>query len=260
MNTLCTLPDYGFLMIAGQDTMKFLQSQLTCDLTLLQPGCSLWGSHCNPQGRMISLFRLFSYQNNILLRMPKTLLPIAEEHLKKYSVFFKVTLTSPKLQAIGFSGEKETVLIHDDILVVRVPGIPPRFELLGQEEQMNQIYKKLLDDACEIPAENWKYQDLGFMLPNLYRETSGHFIPQMFYLDKLGGVSFNKGCYTGQEIIARTHYRGTLKRYLQLVELPTSIPFKPGDLFQFQECSKNQGTVIDSAVANGKSRLLVVGF
>lgn len=236
-HTFCTLPDYGFLRIVGQDAVKFLQGQLTCDLTLLQPGCSMWGSHCNPQGRMLSLFRLFSYQDSILLCMPKILLPIAEMHLKKYSVFFKVTLDIPLFETIG--------------LILQVPGSPPRFELCGLE--------KPVEHTTEISAETWKYQALGFMLPNLYPETSGKFIPQTFYLDKLGGLSFNKGCYTGQEIIARTHYRGTVKRYIQLVELQTPISYKPGEIFQFPEETK-QGTVIDSAMADGKTRLLVVGL
>lgn len=210
-NDLCELPNYGFLTITGQDTFKFLQGQLTCDMNLLTPEHPLWGSHCNPKGRMISLFRLFSYQGDVLLQMPQTMIPIAEAALRKYAVFFKV-----------------------QILHLHHLSIP----------------------ATALSPNEWKYQNLGDGIPAVYPETSERFIPQMLSLDKMGGVSFSKGCYTGQEIIARTQYRGELKRHLQLFETASPLNVQPGDSLNIQDKTEMRaiGTVVDIA----STRILAV--
>lgn len=280
MNHLSELPDYGFLIVEGVDAFNFLQGQLTCDMNLLTPEQSLWGSHCNPKGRMISLFRAFFYSKAVWLRMPQTLLPNASAALKKYSIFFKVNLTSilpPLYTTLGFSGDaaqeelKRIVLkipIHinqtvlwEDLLFLRVPGTPPRFEIFGPNKKIQEFNKQLSAESQPLLAFEWKYQDLEYGIPNLYPETSEHFVPQMFHLHKMGGVSLKKGCYTGQEIIARSHYRGEVKRHLRLFEIEHPLTLSPGDPFYNQEKDEKRplGTVIDAVTnSTGSTRILAV--
>lgn len=167
----------GLLCIAGENAKKFLQGQLTCNLDEVTSSESRLGAHCNPQGRIISLFRIFLHQDAYYLLMPIDLIPIALKALQKYAVFFKVTLTN-----------------------VENPAMKTSF--------LNQ------HDLCNTP--------------NIYPETSEKFLPHDLDLPKLGAVSFNKGCYTGQEIIARMHYRGKLKNHLYRATIHTDLPITRG--------------------------------
>jgi folate-binding Fe-S cluster repair protein YgfZ len=93
MNTIINLRHLGHLCISGPDAKKFLQGQLTCNLDEITPTNSTLGAHCNPQGRVISLFRLFIFLDNYYLQMPREMIPIAQKALQKYAVFFKVKLS-----------------------------------------------------------------------------------------------------------------------------------------------------------------------
>ncbi len=156
------LPSQGLLKVSGPDAEKLLQGQLTCDVT--KTPCL--GAHCNPQGRVISLFWLFTEGCDFYLKMPKTLLPIALKALQKYAVFFKVSLE-----------------INDSL------------EASGSDEE-------------------WKLFNIVSNIPTIYPESSEKFLPHDLNLPELGGVSFDKGCYTGQEIIARMQYKAKLKNHL----------------------------------------------
>lgn len=162
----------GLLCVEGVDSKKFLQGQLTCNLDEMISKKLQLGAHCNPQGRIISLFHIFLQDDKYFLLMPLELIPIAIAALKKYAVFFKVNLTDAQ-----------------------------------DKEIIQQI----------IPSEiEWKKQNIQQKIPAIYPETSEKFLPHEVNLPELNGVSFNKGCYTGQEIIARMQYKGKLKTHLYL--------------------------------------------
>jgi folate-binding protein YgfZ len=202
MNTSQT--QYGVLQISGSDAKKFLQGQLTCDMEEVTFQKSRLGAHCSPQGRVISLFNIFIYLDDYYLLMPLTLIPIALAALKKYAVFYKVSL-----EAITLS--------HDSTI------IPTSLR--------ESLYKNLM---AGIPA--------------IYPSTSGKFLPHELNLQALNAISFNKGCYTGQEIIARMHYRGKLKTHLFKAIISSSLSPHPGsDVYcQSSQGAKPGGIIIDS--------------
>jgi hypothetical protein len=160
----------GLLRIAGVDAKRFLQGQLTCNVDEVTTTEYRLGAHCNPAGRIISLFRLFLYHDDYYMQMPRETVPVALTALKKYAVFFKVALSdvSDALIFIGY---------------------------------------------CKNPL-TLKQEDIHAGIVAIYPETSAKFLPHEINLPELNGVSFNKGCYTGQEIIARMHYRGKSKYHL----------------------------------------------
>jgi hypothetical protein len=184
----------GLLKISGTDAKKFLQGQLTCNMEDVTSQGHL-AAHCNPQGRIISLFHIFLHQNNYYLLMPVNMVPIAIAALKKYAVFYKVGLESIPLSELPF------------------PAL----------------------DTTGIPA--------------IYPETSGKFLPHELNLHQLNAISFDKGCYTGQEIIARMHYRGKLKKHLYQAIVNTSAAPLPGtEVYYLSDQSKQPGgTIVDSA-------------
>jgi len=175
----------GLLKIAGIDAQKLLQGQLTCDITEITPTESRWGAHCNPQGRIISLFKIFRIDTDYYLQMPKSLLPIALKALQKYAVFYKTTLT-------------DISDLHPELIKPTDPNIPA-----------------------------------------IYPETSEKFLPHELNLHLMDAISFDKGCYTGQEIIARMHYLGKLKTHLSQIKLQLKNPPERGTLLE------NYGQVVD---------------
>jgi len=171
------LPPFGLLKIEGIDAKKFLQGQLTCHMDETFPSNIYLGAHCNPQGRMISLFRLFLHQDIYCLQMPQSMIAIALQAFKKYAVFFKVVLSDAS----------------------------------NQINQFNQI-------------------ELYGLYPTIYPETSEKFLPHELGLQNTSAISFTKGCYTGQEIIARMHYRGKLKSQLCHGSIPLDQAPQRGEL------------------------------
>lgn len=201
----------GLIRISGVDAKKLLQGQLTCQLDDVSTHQSQLGAHCNPQGRVISFFRLFFYQDAYYLQMRSEMIETAMNALQKYAVFFKVEI-APDDQAL------------------------------------------LRDTTISLPE--WQYQNILAGIPTIYLATTGRFLPHEINLPQLNAVSFNKGCYTGQEIIARMHYRGQLKKHMYRASVKTNTLPAPGsDIFNEKPC----GIVVDSCFqTENMAQLLVV--
>ncbi|WP_288130323.1 folate-binding protein [Microbulbifer sp.] len=253
---LVDLSPLGAISVTGPDSQKFLQGQLTCDLVNLPDGHSTLGSHCNPKGRMISAFQALKIdQSEFILLLPRDLAPIALAALKKYAVFFKTELTdiSDTYHWLGFSGREAGTsasnllsLAHhssDDL----TPGKLATFDHNGHRAiavmlQERQVAIGLpIDQAADLwqklaekPAtpgnySHWVQQQIDAGIPQLYAATSEMFIPQMLNLQVLGGVNFKKGCYTGQEVVARMQYLGAAKRRLYRARIDNGELPAPGD-------------------------------
>ncbi len=172
---------WSFIKISGVDASKFLQGQITIDINDVQPHSFLLAAHCNPQGRVISLFHITRFESDYYLILPTDLSDIAFNAFKKYAVFFKLTMT--KENCLPFS----------------------------------------------LPTN---IGDIKNGIPQIHAVTSAMFLPHELNLPELNAVNFNKGCYTGQEIIARMHYRGKLKKHLYCATINTHTQPQPGqDVF-----------------------------
>ncbi len=226
------------MQVSGQDAKKFLQGQLTCNVEEISPTQTRLGAHCNPQGRILSLFRLFFYHDSYYLQMPQEMLAPTMTALKKYAVFFKATLSdaSDSLVRIGYCGELAEI---DKVLIIKLPGDTLRYEIIGAPTAI----PKAITQHKHITANEWKYFDIHAGIPAIYPETIEKFLPHEINLHQLDGISFNKGCYTGQEIIARMHYRGKLKTHLYRAKVKTNSPPKRGsDIYRQKESA---GSLVD---------------
>jgi folate-binding protein YgfZ len=249
---LANLDYLGLLKIAGPDAKKFLQGQLTCDLEEITPTQSRLGAHCNPQGRIISLFRIFFLQDAYYLQMPRTHIPTAIKNLKKYAVFFKTTLidASHEMICIGYKGTHLTnaptidaVQTSNDLITIRLPDAKPRFIILGQFSAISALWTLLATRAAFISADDWRCYDIANKTTFIYPETTEKFLPHELQLPELNGVNFKKGCYTGQEIIARMHYRGKLKNQLFHATLEAEIgPQRGADIYDTKGAA---GSIVD---------------
>jgi folate-binding protein YgfZ len=201
---LSSSPDgLGVLAFRGADAARFLQGQLSADVEKLEPGASTLAGLHNPQGRVIALLALLrTNPEEVLAVLPRELVAAVEQKLRKYILRSKVRIEDPSntLRVLGCAN-----------------GPAPNEGI----SQLRWGDRRLLLAPTDFPIDagqsraDWERLDIAEGLPQVYTATSEAFVAQMLNLDLLGAIAFDKGCYTGQEVIARAHYRGRVKRRLQ---------------------------------------------
>ncbi len=239
------LDDLGALRIAGADAVRFLQGQLSNDLARLSTERSALAGLHNPQGRTIALLRIVQLApDDLLALLPLELTATVAARLSKYVLRARVKVTdeSPSWRISGLvassavtpspPGAFPTIAGAQhrlgDRLLLCVGEQPGRWLMIaraGAEAPANQ------DLPARTPAsrDTWRQLDIIAGLPQVYGATSEQFVAQMLNLDIVGAIAFDKGCYTGQEVIARAHYRGRVKRRLQRFRSRRPLDLKPGD-------------------------------
>ncbi len=248
------LTQYAVLRCSGPDARKFLQGQLTCDVNALTPEQTSLGACCTPKGRMLALFRVAQVGDELWLRLPREVAQSLMDHLKKYMVFFKASLElDESIQVFGWvpQGQPNGVELPEDVdraiatsesLRVRVPGEMPRYEIWATGAELDELQTQLPAEQQQ-PESLWLLSDILAGLGEVYTSTREEFIPQMLNLQSLGGIAFKKGCYTGQEIVARMQYLGTLKRRMYLAQWSGQTPPAPGTVI-IDEKGANLGTLV----------------
>ena len=225
-NLICPLPHWGCIAIVGSEAATFLQGQLTNDTVNLANDETVLAAHCDPKGRMHANFYLHRQSEQCFyLFMPRATITTALAALKKYAVFSKAELTdiSHNLTQFALINSDEKLLTQltaadESAKVITLPTHHDQHLILVESVQALDFVNKLNVTAVNSEmlrwagSSQWEYhliqQGIAFIKPT----TVGELIPQMLNLDALAGISFTKGCYTGQEIIARMKYRGKVKR------------------------------------------------
>ncbi|WP_054989762.1 YgfZ/GcvT domain-containing protein [Pseudomonas coronafaciens] len=268
----CTLSHEGVLAVRGVDAGKFLQGQLTCNLNYLNEDRSSLGARCTQKGRMQSSFRIVFDGDDCLLAMASELIEAQLLDLRKYAVFSKSKLTDESsawvrfglqdgdgaLVSLGLDLPQETdaVVRSQDMLAIRVS--PARAELWVRAEQADDIRSRLASQLAEGPLNDWLLGQVRAGIGQVFGSTREEFIPQMINLQAVGGVSFKKGCYTGQEIVARMQYLGKLKRRLYRLTLQGDQVPEPGTAVFSPVHASAVGNVVIAAQAGQAVELLAV--
>ncbi len=272
---LCDLSHLGLLELDGADAFTFLQGQVTNDIKQLDGTRAHYSGYCNPKGRLLALFLAFAHSEHLHLQMPRALIEPIAKRLRMYVMRSKVNIqdVSESIIKIGLQGSHAAEMLnplfnslpqnafdlvtHDNGALIMLPGDTPRFEIFTNIENAQNIWKTLSKQAKTVDANYWEHLEIQAGIPEVYPVTQETFVPQMLNLDLLNGINFKKGCYTGQEIVARTHYLGTVKRRTQLAHMDTSVQPNTGD----DVVNSNQeivGKVVRcAAAANGGYDLLV---
>jgi folate-binding protein YgfZ len=195
----------GVLAFRGADAARFLQGQLSADVEKLAVGASSLAGLHNPQGRVIAILALLrTAPEEVLAVLPRQLCAAVEQRLRKYILRAKVAIEDLSRAFVVVGSMTAT----SDPKILTLPW-GNRWVLLVPAAHLGEFAGTL--DSPEL----WKRADIAAGLPMVYAATSETFVAQMLNLDLLGGIAFDKGCYTGQEVIARAHYRGRVKRRLQ---------------------------------------------
>lgn len=248
---LFILSSYGVLSVSGANAVPFLQGQLTIDIEALSPLKSSLCAHCNPKGRIISLFYLLRRENDFLLIMQKDLLPIASKALQKYAAFYKVVIAD-MTHTLPLFGCDIVDLTQLPPPFITIPIDPSRRLIVGHSPAANQK----LGDVFSASAQSedaWHIRHIEKGIPTLVASTSEKFLPHELALPALSAVSFNKGCFTGQEIIARMQYRGQTKKLLTPLCLSQQSSYAPGDtvtLHRVDDTKHVCGTIINAHPLN----------
>jgi folate-binding protein YgfZ len=229
-NIICPLSHYGLLSCEGPDSAKFLQGQTSCNINDITDQQAQLGAYCTPKGRMISSF-LAARRNEQqhMLRMHRDIIEDSKATFGKYIVFSKAELRddSEQCHAFGLYGPaakanvaqafgatpagKLQVVNRDGQLAIQLDDDGLIFECWLQTDQLAHYWPALSDQLNPKGSSYWQLLTIRQGLADVSQATAGEYIPQAFNYPQIGAVSFNKGCYTGQEIVARMHYRGKPK-------------------------------------------------
>ena len=268
----CSLSHEGVLAVRGSDAAKFLQGQLTCNLNYLSDTQASLGARCTQKGRMQSSFRILLQGDGVLLAMASELLEPQLADLKKYAVFSKSKLTDESaawsrfglvnansaLANLGLElpAETDSVARNEYLIAIRVS--PDRSELWVPSDRADAVKAQLSETLDQADLNEWLLGQIRAGIGQVMPQTRELFIPQMLNLQAVGGVSFKKGCYTGQEIVARMQYLGKLKRRLYRLSLDSAQMPEPGTPLFSPSHSSSIGEVVIAAKADQVIELLAV--
>lgn len=242
-DVICDLSHLDLLEISGDDALTFLQGQVTNDVKLLNASNAHYTGYCSPKGRLLALFFAFTFNNKLHLQLNHKLAEPIAKRLKMYVMRSKVTINnvSNNTVKIGLSGHHIPQLLspffatiptaayestsHQNSTLICLPNaVQPRYEIISDTEQAKTIWQVLKTSCKSVGKPSWDWLEIQAGIPEIYLNTQEEFVPQMVNLDALGAINFKKGCYTGQEIVARTHYLGKVKRRTHLAHIATSTP------------------------------------
>ncbi|HLF98193.1 MAG TPA: folate-binding protein [Methylococcaceae bacterium] len=253
------LPHLGILTVGGPDQLAFLQGQATCDFRNRSETQAWPGAFCNAKGRGIANFIALGWGETCRLVLSHELVDDLRVHLQRYVLRAKVTLEAaqddcallgivPPVSLPGNlalpSSELE-VQRENGRIFVRMRGNAPRGLILTTPADAAELIETYVAAGCahQEQPDFWCREDILAGWPWVCAATRERFTPQMLGLDQLGAISFEKGCYTGQEIVARTHYLGTAKRGIRSVQ-GTGLPPAPGEHW-------TGGIIVNTAPDNG---------
>ena len=242
---LADLSHNALLAVSGDDATAFLHGQFTNDVEALPPGGAQWNGWCSAKGRLLATFLLLRRgSGDYLLMLPAEIAPAIAKRLRMYVLRSKVTLTeaSERLVRLGLAGRSARTLAAQHFGEAPAPmrsvqreGATcvalddSRFVLLADPAHAPALWEAFAPSVTPAHGEAWEWSLLQAGIPTIVAKTQEEFVPQMANFELVGGVSFRKGCYPGQEIVARTQYRGGLKRRMARVHVSEGPRPLPGD-------------------------------
>jgi tRNA-modifying protein YgfZ len=265
-NILCELSHLGLLEVRGTDALTFLQGQVTNDVKLLTMSNNAhFSGYCNPKGRLLALFLAFYHKDHFHLQFSRELLEPIMKRLKMYVMRSKVEIkdVSESIVKFGVNGSDAASILAshftdipsqdfelsnlENAVILKLPNIgnDARFEVFTDTEHATDVFNTLKERCQLVEKPYWDWLEIQAGIPEVVAATQEQFVPQMLNLDILNGINFKKGCYTGQEIVARTHYLGSVKRRTYLAEL--TFPEHTLEELATKETPKAGDKVVDAA-------------
>jgi folate-binding protein YgfZ len=266
---LSRLDELGRIHVDGADAVPFLQSQLTNDVATLDDATLQLNGYCTPKGRLLATFHQWRMGDAIVLQLPAEVLASVMKRLSMFVLRAKAKLVDASRQqsTFGLAGPGSAAALASAGL--EAPADAPwsstsssgiRVSRLPPAPRVSERFLLTVTDAAALPERlglplqssgAWWWTEVNAAVPTVFAATQEKFVPQMVNLEVLGGVSFKKGCYPGQEIVARSQYLGKLKRRMQLAHAASATPPAAGADVYHSAQPDPLGTVVMSAAAPG---------
>ncbi|WP_202755133.1 CAF17-like 4Fe-4S cluster assembly/insertion protein YgfZ [Burkholderia cenocepacia] len=264
------LPQFGVIDVAGDDAATFLHSQLTNDIEHLDAGSARLSGYCSPKGRLLASFLTWRAGHDVRLLVSKDVQPAVQKRLSMFVLRAKAKLTdaSDTLAVAGFAGDVRDALsgifdalpdgVHVKVdgpagALIRVPDAAgrKRYLWIGPRAEVDARLAALADTLPVVSPAVWDWLDVRAGEPRITQPAVEQFVPQMVNFDVIGAVNFRKGCYPGQEVVARSQYRGTIKRRTALAHVAgeTGTVHAGVELFHSDDPGQPCGMIVNAAAA-----------
>lgn len=268
--TLVNLDHLTCYEVEGEDAQTFLQGQLSNDINDITSQSGQLTSYCTPKGRMLATLYACKWQDKILLILSAE---ITEEVMKRLSMFVmrsKVTIKkSENTLLLGICNDSSLQILssfklaapekeyqvnsNDSLVCMNIPGLSPRYIVVGNDSLAEQINSTNPSDVNVLSNIYWQWLDIMAGIPNVTKNTQEAFVPQMTNMELINGVSFSKGCYPGQEIVARLHYIGQANRRMFRVEIKDTGDINAGDDIYTKETDQSVGKFVTTIKENSNT-------
>jgi len=249
--------------VEGADAPEFLNGQFTSDLTLLTQNSFQYSAWCNPKGRVIAIFIIYRKHDSYCILIPTGLKDLFLKRLQIYILRSKVLIHdrseettcmgligTDQLPALSSIPEESGAVLHlPEYTSLRIADTgPSRLLVTGHWQTMVKLWQSLESVYTGSHTGLWRFHDIKSGIPWLTDTTSELFLPQELDLEILNGLSYSKGCFPGQEVISRLHYRGTVKQRLLYTEVPAQVQIPGiGARLYSDEIQNSAGTIINVA-------------
>ena len=273
---LCDLSHFGVLRVGGEDAESFLQNLLSNDIREVTPNRAQLSSFNTAKGRMLASFLIWREGNDYLLQLPRALAEPVRKKLSMYVLRSKVKITdaSDEQVCLGVAGAEAATLLQkqfaalpqqawettqSDDTVILCRGTQ-RYQIATPAARAVALWQALQAAATAAGSSCWNWLDIRAGIPFILPATQEAFVPQMVNFEVIGGVNFKKGCYPGQEVVARMHYLGKPKRRMYLARVMSEeVPQAGDELFSAADTEQACGKVVQAArAAHGGFELLAV--
>jgi tRNA-modifying protein YgfZ len=263
-DVIAPLSHLATLGFSGPDAADFLQGQLSCDVQRLDSSHGALGCYCTPQGRMLANFLLWRDGDELRMALAADIARSVQKRLQMFVLRAKVKIADlgAELVLLGVVGAAGRRALRDVLSgapaapfdlrstasasALRLPG--ERFLVAVRSAHAPELWKRFAETLTPVGPAAWQWLDIAGGMPLVTGPTQDQFVPQMVNLELIGGVDFRKGCYTGQEVIARTQYRGKVKRRMYRAHV-AGAPVSAGDQIVGGEGASAGGTVVNAAAS-----------
>ncbi|NRR32337.1 folate-binding protein YgfZ [Oxalobacteraceae bacterium] len=262
--------DQGLIALHGEESASFLHGQLTNDVEHLGQDEARLAGYCTPKGRLLASFLMWRNAETIFLQLPRELQPALQKRLSMFVLRAKAKLSdatdAPANQVVlGLGGDLAQVVLqtwfdalparayarldHPLGTLIRLADAfgAPRYQWLLSAETAQTVWPELSARLAVGGNDAWALSGIHAGVPQISKATQEQFVPQMINYELLGGVNFKKGCYPGQEIVARSQYLGKLKRRTTLVSIPDAAAVAGAEVFATSDPSQPCGMIVNAA-------------
>ncbi len=271
-NKFIHLNTYSTIKVECDDRIQFLQGQLTQDINLIALDKALFAGFCNPKGRVLAFILCYINQASIHIQIDNSVEESFLKRLKMYILRSKVSmdLLGDQFTCLGFMGSKALlkqgiqppknyldIVRSHDVMIMHAGKNTERYQLMGDTSKVNTFMQLNFPEYTSMSVESWNNLNILDGVPDIYPTTQEAFIPQSLNMDLIDGINFKKGCYTGQEIVARTHYLGRVKRRMYRAFIESQDTLTPGDQI-LNEKKEAMGQLVRSARENDRQTNMLI--